>query len=151
MSETMQNFLDYYKPSSNISNFEVYDSIKSALTIIDTKIKYSNLEIIFHGDFSVKIEGIRNEWMQVWINLIINTINIVSKREIQNPKLFINIENSQIVFEDNCGNIENEILEQINKNDFKGLGIKMSKEIASKNGKNMIIKNGKEGAIFKFI
>ena len=151
MSETMQNFLDYYKPSSNISNFEVYDSIKSALTIIDTKIKYSNLEITFYGHFGVKIEGIRNEWMQVWINLIINTINVISKREIPNPKLFINIENSQIAFEDNCGKIENEILEQINKNNFKGLGIKMSKEIASKNGKNMIIENGKQGAIFKFI
>lgn len=69
MSETMQNFLDYYKPSSNVSNFEVYDSIKSALSIIDTKIKNSNLHIEFLGDFDVKIKGIRNEWMQVWINI----------------------------------------------------------------------------------
>ena len=37
MSETMQNFLDYYKPSTKLLLFEAYDSIKNALNIIDAK------------------------------------------------------------------------------------------------------------------
>ncbi|MFY9093823.1 histidine kinase, partial [Aliarcobacter butzleri] len=151
MSETMQNFLDYYKPSSNILQFEVYDSMKSALSIIDTKIKYSNLEIIFNGDFNVKIEGIRNEWMQVWINLIINTINISKIREIKNPQILINIKEEEIEFKDNCGKIDELILKEIKEEKYRGIGIKMAKEIAIKNAKKMIVSNSDEGAIFKFI
>lgn len=151
MSETMQNFLDYYKPTLNITEFEVYDSIKKALSIIDTKIKYCNLEVIFMDDFTVKIKGIKNEWMQVWINLIINTINIANKREIKNPQILISINKDEIKFEDNCGKIDENVLKEIKDKKYHGIGIKMAKEIANKNGKTMVISNGKEGAIFKFI
>lgn len=151
MSETMQNFLDYYKPSVNVLEFEVYDSIKSALSIIDTKIKNNNLHIEFKGDFDIKIKGIRNEWMQVWINLIINSINISIKRGIQNPIIEIKLSKDSIIFEDNCGKIDEALFKEINQEKYKGLGIKMSKEIAKKNNKNMIITNGEKGAIFKFI
>ncbi|WP_206731989.1 transporter substrate-binding domain-containing protein, partial [Arcobacter cloacae] len=151
MSETMQNFLDYYKPSSNIYEFEVYDSIVSALSIIDTKIKNSNLHIEFLGDFDVKIKGIRNEWMQVWINLIINSINISIMRDIKNPQIEIYLSKNEIVFEDNCGKIEEELLEKINEEKYTGIGIKMAKEIANKNNQQMIILNSKKGAIFKFV
>ena len=151
MSETMQNFLDYYKPSTNISEFEVYDSIKSALSIIDTKIKYSNLKIEFIGDFSTKIEGIKNEWIQVWINLIINAINISNLRKIENPEIKISIQKNEIIFEDNCGKIDAKLLDEINKEKYSGIGIKMAKEISLKNKKQMIITNSINGAIFKFI
>ena len=151
MSETMQNFLDYYKPSVNISEFEVYDSIKSALSIIDTKIKNTNMHIEFKGDFDIKIKGIRNEWMQVWINLIINSINISNLRKIENPNIEIRLNKESIVFEDNCGKIDEELLKELNQEKYKGIGIKMSKEIASKNNKTMIISNGEKGAIFKFV
>ncbi|RXI29661.1 histidine kinase [Arcobacter aquimarinus] len=151
MSETMQNFLDYYKPSSNIYKFEVYDSIISALSIIDTKIKNSNLHIEFLGDFDVKIKGIRNEWMQVWINIIINSINISIMRDIKNPQIEIYLSKNEIVFQDNCGKIKEELLEKINKEKYTGIGIKMAKEIANKNNQEMIISNSKKGAIFKFV
>ena len=151
MSETMQNFLDYYKPSLNICEFEVYDSIKSSLSIIDTKIKNNNIHIEFDGDFDTKIKGIRNEWMQVWINLIVNTINISIQRKITNPTIKITLNKNEIIFEDNCGKIDLEILEKIKQEEHNGLGIKIAKEIAFKYSKNMIIQNGKEGAIFKFI
>ena len=151
MSETMQNFLDYYKPSLNICEFEVYDSIKSSLSIIDTKIKNNNIHIEFDGDFDTKIKGIRNEWMQVWINLIVNTINISIQRKITNPTIKITLNKNEIIFEDNCGKIDLEILEKIKQEEHNGLGLKIAKEIAFKYSKNMIIQNGKEGAIFKFI
>lgn len=151
MSETMQNFLDYYKPSTNLTEFEIYDSIKSALTIIDTKIKYSNLQIIFQGDFSIKLEGIRNEWMQVWINLIINSINIAILRKIENPKITIFINNKEIIFEDNCGKIESSLLKELNEEKYCGIGIKMAKEIALKNKRKMNITNNSTGAVFKFV
>jgi ABC-type amino acid transport substrate-binding protein len=151
MSETMQNFLDYYKPSSNILIFEVYDSIKSALSIIDTKIKYSNLKISFTGDFSIKIEGIRNEWMQVWINLIINSINISEKREIKKPRIIISLSQNNIKFQDNCGKIDSILLKELDEEKYRGIGIKMAKQIANKNGKRMLITNSNEGAIFEFL
>jgi uncharacterized protein YdeI (BOF family) len=111
--------------------------------------------------------------MQVWINLIINTINISKKREIKNPQILINIKEEEIEFKDNCGKIEELILKEIKEEEiefkdncgkieelilkeikeekYRGIGIKMAKEIAIKNGKKMIVSNSDEGAIFKFI
>ena len=82
---------------------------------------------------------------------VINTINISNKRNIENPQILITISQEEIEFEDNCGKIEEMILNEIKEDKYRGIGIKMAKEIAIKNGKRMIISNSDEGAIFKFI
>ena len=89
--------------------------------------------------------------MQVWINIIINSINISIERNIKDPKIEITINKNEIIFEDNCGKIEEELLRKINNDEYSGLGLKMSKQIAQKNNQNMIISNSSNGAIFKFI
>lgn len=89
--------------------------------------------------------------MQVWINIIINAINISNLRKIEKPEIKIYIQKNEIIFEDNCGKIEAKLLDAINKEKYSGIGIKMAKEISLKNKKQMIITNSFNGAIFKFI
>ena len=72
-------------------------------------------------------------------------------RKIDNPKIVITIENNYVIFEDNCGKIERDLLRKINKKQYSGLGIKMAKEIAIKNNKKMLIYNNETGAVFKFV
>lgn len=149
MSETMQNFLEYYKPSSNIQEFEVHDSIKAVISIIDTRIKNLNLEIIFTIISNTHLQGIRNEWMQVWMNILSNTLNIAQKRSIEYPYIIITIDETTICFQDNCGGVEPAILENFTHDIHSGLGIKMCKDILKKYGKSLHVKNTKEGALFE--
>jgi signal transduction histidine kinase len=149
MSETMQNFLDFYKPSSNYINFDIKESIKSSISIINTKVKNHNLVINYNTKDSISILAIRNQWMQIWINLINNSINQAIKQNISIPIINITIKNNSIIFEDNCGGFEKEILDNFNKNKFTGLGLKMVKDILTKDNWKLLIKNKNNGAFIK--
>ena len=149
MSDTMQNFLDYYKPSSNRITFDVLDSIKSALSIIDTKIKNHDVQIELIKKENNQILAIKNQWMQIWINIINNSINEAIKKEILNPKIKIIIEKDLIIIEDNCLGFKKSILKNLNHKNFKGLGIKMCMDILSKDKWQMNISNTQTGTLIK--
>ena len=149
MSDTMQNFLDYYKPSSNRIEFDIQESIKSSISIINTKIKNHNLIINYNIKNDISIVCIRNQWMQVWINLINNSINQAIKENILNPIINITINENSIILEDNCRGFNEDILKNFSKNDLNGLGLKMCRDIVSKNGWEFIIMNTQKGALIK--
>jgi ABC-type amino acid transport substrate-binding protein len=149
MSETMQNFLDYYKPSSNRITFDVLDSIKSALSIIDTKIKNNDVQIEFIKNESNKILGIKNQWMQIWINIINNSINEAIEKKVEKAKIKITIEKDLILIEDNCLGFKPCVLDKLNNKDFNGLGIKMCQDILLKDKWQMKITNTQTGALIK--
>lgn len=149
MSDTMQNFLDYYKPSVNRIEFDILESIKSSISIINTKIKNQNLIINYNIKGNISIVCIRNQWMQVWINLINNSINQAIKENILNPIINITINENSIILEDNCRGFNEDILENFSKNDLNGLGLKMCRDIVSKNGWEFSIINTQKGALIK--
>lgn len=149
MSQTMQNFLDYYKPSTNCVEFDILESIKSSISIINTKIKNHNLIINYNIKNDISVVSIRNQWMQVWINLINNCINQAIKENILNPIINITIRESSIIIEDNCRGFDQDILNKFRENSLNGLGLKMCKDIVSKDGWKFIIMNTPSGALIK--
>ena len=149
MSDTMQNFLDYYKPSTTKVNFEILDSIKSALSIISTKIKNYAVEIEILDEQSNEILAIKNQWMQVWINIVNNSINEAIKKNIDIPKIKIILKKDLILIEDNCLGFDTLTLDKANNKNLNGLGIKMCQDILSKDNWQMSIANTKTGALIK--
>lgn len=149
MSDTMQNFLDYYKPSSKIVQFDIIDSIISAKSIINTKIKNNNLKITLISNDTIIIKAIKNQWMQVWINLINNSINQAIRKSINTSTVKITVDDNYILFEDNCEGFEETILERFKNNQLEGLGLKMSKDIISKDGWELELSNSSVGALIK--
>jgi signal transduction histidine kinase len=138
MSQTMQNFLEFYKVTHIASQFNVYDSIQGILSIIETKILQNNITIVIAGDYSVDLHGIKNEWMQIWLNLINNSIDIFTARERVDPVLKINIASDGVDFCDNGGGMNLE--EETN-----GLGHIMCRDIADKYEAAIHFENGVEG------
>lgn len=148
MSQTMQNFLEYYKPSQNKTDFDVVESIQASISIINTKIKNHDVNIDVVGN-DVHLFGIKNQWMQVWLNLINNSINQAIKKEIASPKIVITVNKNSITFEDNCEGFDEEVLKSFQSDHFAGLGLKMSIDILQKEGWDITIFNKKEGAVVK--
>jgi polar amino acid transport system substrate-binding protein len=137
MSHTMQNFLEFYKQSSVKADFSVYESIESSIAIIETKILDFGVHVVIEGDDSV-LYGIKNEWMQVWLNLLNNSIKIFEERNIENPMIRIEISVERINFCDNGGGMDT--LEE-----HSGLGHQMCQEIATKYGARLEFMNKDEG------
>jgi two-component system, NarL family, sensor histidine kinase EvgS len=143
MSHTMQNFLEFYKQNSIKSDFSVYESIEGSISIIETKILDFGVLVTLEGEDSL-LNGVKNEWMQVWLNLLNNAIQIFSERNIIKPTIRIEINPNHITFCDNGGGMDMD-------RPANGLGIPMCREILEKYGASMELYNDEKGLCVRVI
>jgi len=129
MSHTMQDFLEFYKPSKHSETFTFIETLEHAKNILETKIQKSNLIISSEGLLEQKIMGIKNQWVHIWLNLIDNAINAATKNSIANPCFKVFFEANIITIEDNVGGMA----QMPSENDM-GLGIYMCVELVKKHG-----------------
>jgi signal transduction histidine kinase len=138
MSHTMQSFLDFYKKSDFSAPFNLLESIHSSLFIIETKLLDNAITVTIDGDENIMISGIKNEWMQVWLNLMNNAIEILKTRKITNPIITIKAIDKKVSFCDNGGGMD--LYTPIN-----GLGLQMCYEITAKYSAKLELSNDDSG------
>jgi ABC-type amino acid transport substrate-binding protein len=139
MSQTMQNFLEFYKPSSVRQYFNAAESIQQTLSIIETNLLADNVHIELQGDMNVELFGIKNEYMQVWLNIINNAVHAFHPSRVEKRKIVVTIDHSVITFCDNArGKIEEADL-------LKGVGLSMCRTILEKYDKRLSFRNTQEG------
>lgn len=164
MSNTIDDFRNFYKPDKKKEDFYVSDACKKAINIIDATLENLGIDLILEIKDDKKIFGYPTEFSQVILNIISNAKDILMERNIKNPKIEINIESkgilSIIIIKDNAGGIEEKNLEQIfdpyysTKDSSKGtgLGLYISKLIIERNmGGDLSVSNNSEGAVFKIV
>ncbi len=139
MSQTMQDFLEFYKPSTIRQYFNASESIRQTLSIIETNILADNVHIELQGDMNVELFGIKNEYMQVWLNIINNAMHAFGEKNVQKRKIVITIDSAMITF---CDNARGKIYEE---NLSKGVGLSMCKTILQKYNKKISFRNTEEG------
>jgi PAS domain S-box-containing protein len=143
MSNTIENFSNFFKPEKKKQYFMLHESIEEALDILKRVLKRD--DIVLETSYEViKILGITNEFTQVIINLIKNSRDAFVQNNIQNRLIKISIhKNKEFAFIDiwdNAGGIEVEEKYKIFEPYFTtkhasvgtGLGLFMSKMICEK-------------------
>ncbi|MBN2963537.1 transporter substrate-binding domain-containing protein [Sulfurospirillum sp. T05] len=150
MADTMRNFLDFYKNTKEIVLFDAKDSIEATLAIIDTRLKEAKAVVVLTQESPVVLEGVRNDWMHVWLNCITNSLCAGAKRDIQSPTLEIHIAPEGVSIRDNCGGFDAVVLAQIADQTQEGLGLKMSGRLVEKYGWKMRLSNENWGALVVF-
>jgi C4-dicarboxylate-specific signal transduction histidine kinase len=140
MSETIDNFSNFFTPQKQKYYFNVSDSIKEALVLLDKIIKDNDI-IINKSLEDLKVHGISNELTQVIINLISNSKDAFVQNNIKERHIDISLickdELAIIELEDNAGGIKKENIDKIfepyfttkHKSTGTGLGLFMSKMI----------------------
>ena len=140
LSETIDDFRNFLKLDKKLEIFRVDKAIEEAISL--SNIKINNQEIMFLFNFDeIEINGIKNEFIQV----ILNILNNAKDALIQNIKIekyiFIDLysknKNVFIKIKDNAGGIPNNIINRIfepyftTKHQSKGtgIGLYMSEEI----------------------
>lgn len=143
MSNTIDDFTNFFKPDKDRQYFNITHSIDESLNMLEQMIK--NEKITVKTEFEdVEVLGIMNEFNQVVINLIKNSIdafihNSILIREI-NIRVRKDLDVAIIEFVDNAGGISEKNIYKIfepyfttkHKSQGTGLGLFMSKMICEK-------------------
>ena len=162
MSRTIDDFRNFFKPESTSVNAKPSTIIEKAVKFLHYVLTINNIdfELDIKKDYEISI--IENNLIQVLINIIKNSIDVLLERNIQSKKIIIRCDFNEnyviIEIEDNAGGIPKENLKKVfdlyftTKNDEKGtgLGLYMSKIIIEDHSLGKLsVKNGSAGALFK--
>ena len=154
MSQTIDDFKDFYAPSSEKETFDIATEITSVLELMH----FESIMIDFKKDESVEVYNYKNQFKQVLLNLLTNAKEALQENTIKDPRISIMIENQTIIIADNAGGIKKEHLDKIfepyfsTKEKSTGIGLYMSKMIVEKNmGGSLTVKNTNIGATFKLM
>ena len=164
MSDTIDNFRDFFKPDKEKKNFNLYDAIKRSLNILSSSFKNHNITCTISGDYSIILYGYENEFSQAILNIITNAKDAIKANKIKNGSITIDIEQKQdtitVKIKDNAGGVSKDIIEKIfepyfttkHKSQGTGIGLYMSKMIIEKNmDGELSVRNDEDGAVFSIV
>lgn len=162
MSQTIEDFRNYFRPDKEKTEFRVHEAVTNSLSLLEGSLQNPLIAIEISAKHDPVINGYRNEFAQVLLNILINARDAFIERKIIDPRIKITIlcdENSTVVtVADNAGGIPEEIISKIFDPYFTtkdpqqgtGVGLFMSKSIIEKNmGGILDVRNTSEGAEFR--
>ena len=145
MSDTIEDFRNFFSPSKEKEYFNLSKSIHDTLEMSSFFCKDENIDIQVHCDADIMIYGYSNEFSQVILNFINNARDNFKHRHIHDDKkieitikeVHSNHPSVNIYFADNGGGIEEHIIDRVfepyfttkHKSSGTGIGLYMSKQI----------------------
>ena len=149
MSNTIDDFTNFFRPDKERVSFKIADSIHESLSILEQLLEKEMISV--HVDMEVlEVFGIANELSQVFINLIKNSVDAFVDNGILIREISIGVKHDDefayIEFKDNAGGVREKSIYKIfepyyttkHKSQGTGLGLFMSK---------MICEQGLDGSI----
>ena len=160
LSDTIDDFQTYFKPEKNTKEIFTSELIERVENFVEARLLLARVKLDIQQCKNEPIETYANEMVQVLINIINNSIDVVVEREVPERHIWITIscdeKNVYIKVEDNGGGIDEDVIEKVFEPYFSkkskngtGLGLYMSKMIVEKHiGGKIEVKNTLNGACF---
>ncbi len=161
LSETIDDFRNFFKPDRQKSYTLLTKPIKSALSIIKSSMVNRGITINTNYEIDTKIYMYKNELMQVILNILKNAEDNFKERGIKNGKITISTlkENDAYIIKicDNGGGISKDIMPKIfdpyfstkDEKNGTGLGLYISKIIVEEHNNGVLdVINSNDGACF---
>ena len=162
LSQTIDDFRNFFKPDKVISEVNIRETIDSTLSIVKDSLKNNNIELTTSFETDKKVKAYPRELMQVFVNIINNSkdalrlnkpVNAIISIRVYEDEKYIN---TQVC--DNGGGIDVDILPKVfdpyfSTKDEKtgtGIGLYMSKMIIENHLDGTIeVYNNDDGACFR--
>ena len=162
MSQTIDDFRNFFKPNKELEIFSLAKAYSSTIEMVGSSIASNAIVIKEEIDKSVCINGFQSEFSQVLLNILNNAKDALIEHKVNDRVIYISIyKDSKFAYftiSDNAGGIKDDIIEKIfdpyftTKEEGKGtgIGLYMSKTIIENNMHGLLsVKNNKEGVSFK--
>ncbi|CAA6807438.1 MAG: Putative two-component sensor histidine kinase [uncultured Sulfurovum sp.] len=164
MSETIEDFKNFFKPNKIQKKFKVHEAIESTRRFVSDVYNVHRIKVnVDINNHHIEIKSYKNELMQVLLNIFKNTKDAVVENKIQNPRLNISVteieEQVIIHIQDNAGGVSSEVLEKMYDPYFTtkfeshgtGIGLYMSKMIIEKSMNGSLMSENKEEGLLTTI
>ncbi len=139
LSETMDNFLRFYKTDAASKTFSISKVAREIAMFLDMSFKALGIQIDIDAKDDFSLHGIENEFQQVILNLVNNAKEAFDGQKRADAHIRINIckddDKGVIIIQDNAGGIsENDIgnifnIDFTTKPDGNGIGLYLVKKI----------------------
>lgn len=117
MSQTIEDFRNFYKEDKEKSLFYPSASIGNACKIVNASIKHEGIKLSVHVEDNFQILGFPNQFSQVILNILQNAKDALEEKSIKEPyiniKLYQKDEKNYIEIRDNAGGIDKKIIDKI--------------------------------------
>ncbi len=123
MTQTLNDFRNFLKPSTEENHFNIKKALREVLDIVSRQIFYCNIHLSINYEPSnekIILYGYKNEFKQVLLNIINNAKNKISNSNsssLAKSKIIINVckkeEYTLIEIKDNGQKIDEEIIDKI--------------------------------------
>ena len=144
LSQTIDDFRDFYKKNKKREPFEVNEIIDKSITLIDASYSEKNIELILKRDEKkIMLIGNGSELSQVFLNILYNAKDAIVDKNVTDRVVILEVlqEGEYVVVKiyDSAGGISEKIKERVfdpyfttkHKSQGTGIGLFMSKKIIS--------------------
>ncbi|TGK06340.1 PAS domain S-box protein [Leptospira fletcheri] len=145
MSQTIDDFRNFYKPNKEKETFSLRNTVEKSLSLVAASMKNQNIKIETHFSGNDTAYGYPNELAQVLLNILSNAKDALLQHKPEIPSILVRIFSEEdrkiVVVKDNGGGFDSSVGDKIFLPYFStkeqgagvGLGLYMSKAIVEKN------------------
>jgi signal transduction histidine kinase len=164
MSQTIDDFRNYFRPDKEKVEFNVRDTIEHSVSLLEGSLQHPLISVELIAKDNPVIYGYRNEFAQVLLSILNNARDALIEREMQDRRVKITVctegDKAVVTVADNAGGIPLEIIGKIFDPYFTtkgpqlgtGVGLFMAKTIIEKNmGGRLDVRNNDDGAEFRIV
>ncbi|WP_027388996.1 response regulator [Chrysiogenes arsenatis] len=163
MSQTIEDFRNFYKPSLEPQNFDMEMAVREVLSMLSKQFVLDNIQVDIEVTLTPPLPaiGYRNEFKQVVLNLLNNARDAFIERKIAYRRIVITFNQhsekvAQVCFQDTAGGIAEELLPDKLFEPFTstkgeggtGIGLSLARMIMGKMHGNIEGANSGRGAKF---
>ncbi|HEX9022494.1 MAG TPA: GAF domain-containing protein [Geobacteraceae bacterium] len=163
MSQTIDDFRNFFKPDKKMVRFKVRQVVVKTLSLVRESFNALGIQVDVNAQDDALINGYPNEYSQVILNILLNARDAFEERKKSQPwvitiTLFTENDRAVVTIADNAGGIAEEIMGKIFEPYFTtkgpdkgtGVGLYMSSTIIrrSMHG-DLTVRNIEDGAEFR--
>lgn len=162
MSETIDDFRDFFKSDKEPAHFDVNRIIEKTLALIEQNFLTHKIGVVLQREGEAHATGYPNEYGQVILNIMSNARDVLIERNIDNALItlrsYVEGDRTVVTITDNAGGVDEAIMDRLFEPYFTtkgpdkgtGIGLFMSKTIIEQNmGGRLTMRNTGNGAEFR--
>jgi signal transduction histidine kinase len=159
MSDTIEDFADYFRPDKKKHTFVVQKTVAKAVELLDNRLH--DIEIVISPKDDIRVEAYEKELLQVLLSIFTNAANHFDAMKVEKRKMKITVKETAayvtVTICDNGGGIDKAYLPHIfepyfttnNAQKGTGLGLYMARMLIEESmGGELRAVNNEEGACF---
>lgn len=139
LSNTIDTFQGFFQNIETKEKFSIDKEIKNSIDFLKDSLTHNNINIKYRSKISATINGNKNEFLQVLLNIILNAKDVIIEKKVKDGIISVSAEEDKefvtISVEDNGGGIKIKPIEKIfesyvtDKQNGTGIGLFMAKTI----------------------